>query len=89
MQSPVTFHKFLNQYGQRCGLDVDIVLFSLLKQYKKEITPVFEQDYDRFHKMFRITDVVNTGVDNVIWHLMNESLLIWTIFEEYELQRTN
>ena len=80
MKAPITFKDFLDAYGTKCAENVDVALFSLLSAYKDDIAPVFEEDYDRFHKMFRIIDVCpKRQVDNAIWHLMKESKLIWTL----------
>lgn len=80
MKSPMTYEQFLTAYGTKCGRDVDIALLNLFMAFKKDIKPVFEEDYDRFQKMFRIIDVCSVrGVDNAIWHLMNESKLIWEV----------
>ena len=91
MTAPITFDQFLEKYRDICkfhndidtkGIAVDLALVSLLNQYQDEIKPLFEHDYERFHKMFRVISVINPGVDSAIWHLMYGSKLIWECLPE-------
>jgi len=61
--------------------NIERALYHILKENQAILPPL----NDRFHKTFRQVDVTDSPhVDMVIWHLLNESALFWTILERVQ-----
>ena len=61
--------------------DADRALFILLSKYKSELPDEID-DIEWFHKMFRVTDVIEeAGINTAIWHLIGDSEVFFVVYE--------
>ena len=75
------FLKIMDEETRGGENNLERALYHILSQYKFELPPLD----NNFHKTFRQVPVTGSShVDSVIWHLLNESTLFWTILERVQ-----
>ena len=73
--------KVMEIFDKNSSTPVDRALFNLLMAYEKECEPLFNSDYQYFHKAFRQIDVIDHRgggrIDAAIYNLLRVSDDFW------------